>query len=284
MQGNRVMRLNLLMMLAVSTGLSACVSTGVDGRRETAHRLAASGGLSAHAVDAGGFRFQIYERYRGDADMVRVYIEGDGYAWVSRSRPSGDPTPMNPVALRLAAVDDAGSVAYLARPCQYYMKSNGKRCDRKYWMGARFAPEVIAAMDGAIDEIKRRSGAQRVELVGFSGGGAVVSLLTARRADVSALRSVAGNLDHVALHRHHKVSQIPESLNAADVAHRIAHVPQVHFVGAQDDVVGGFVYESYRAKMGESSCASKQRVEGASHGQGWAQKWRALLKVAVRCR
>ena len=55
----------------------------------------------------------------GPVDEVHVYIEGDGYAWATTTDPSDDPTPINPLALRLAAVDDAPNVLYLARPCQF---------------------------------------------------------------------------------------------------------------------------------------------------------------------
>ncbi len=48
-----------------------------------------------------------------------VYIEGDGRAYVNRRTPSNDPTPGNPMALRLALADPSLRVLYLGRPCQY---------------------------------------------------------------------------------------------------------------------------------------------------------------------
>ena len=51
--------------------------------------------------------------------MVNIYIEGDGRAWLNKNRPSLDPTPKNSLALKLAEIDPAPNVIYLARPCQY---------------------------------------------------------------------------------------------------------------------------------------------------------------------
>jgi len=39
-------------------------------------------------------------------------------AWLAVPRPSQDPTPVDPLALRLALVQPTGNAAYLARPCQ----------------------------------------------------------------------------------------------------------------------------------------------------------------------
>jgi hypothetical protein len=50
--------------------------------------------------------------------MLTVYIEGDGFAWLSRSQASYDPSPLNPVGLELALRHPLGESAYLARTCQ----------------------------------------------------------------------------------------------------------------------------------------------------------------------
>jgi hypothetical protein len=51
----------------------------------------------------------------GWVNSLRVYIEGDGFAWKSRTQPSGNPTPHNPVALKLAASIRGG--------CSWYGRS-----------------------------------------------------------------------------------------------------------------------------------------------------------------
>jgi len=58
-------------------------------------------------------------------------------------------------------------------------------------VGVRFAPEVINSFSRAIDTLKEKSGAKYVELVGYSGGGAIAVLVAAGRSDVVGVRTVA---------------------------------------------------------------------------------------------
>ena len=131
----------------------------------------------------------------GVAKPTPVRIEGDGLAWLSRSQVSADPTPMQPVALELAMRQPGGAAAYLARPCQYVQGPDARNCATAWWTDRRFAPEVVTASSLAIDQLKLRFSAQRLVLVGYSGGGAIAALVAAQRHDVALLVTVAGNLD-----------------------------------------------------------------------------------------
>ena len=163
----------------------------------------------------------------------------------------------------------AAPLLYVARPCQFGGIGSNPRCTQQYWTSHRFAPEVIEATSAVIDQVKKAAGATAIELVGFSGGGAVAVLVAARRTDVTSIRTVAGNLDHVTLHRRKQVSPLSGSLNAADVAAQVSTIPQIHFVGAEDDIIGAYVAESYRSRAAASNCIAIQTVSGASHGDGW---------------
>jgi len=257
--------------------LAACA--GVEDRRDNARQLAHAAGLHAQTLVGGIFRLQTFYRFQprygeGAETSLRVYIEGDGFAWINRNRISPDPTPRNPVALKLAAADRAVPILYVARPCQF--GGNG-RCTQQYWTSHRFAPEVIEATSAVIDQVKKAVGATAVELVGFSGGGAVAVLVAARRNDVMSIRTVAGNLDHVTLHQRKQVSPLSGSLNAADVAAQVSTIPQIHFVGAEDDIIGDYVAESYRRRAAASNCIAIQTVSSASHEDGWENVWSRLL-------
>ncbi|MDA9667740.1 hypothetical protein N9T45_02775, partial [Candidatus Pelagibacter sp.] len=64
--------------------------------------------------------FTIYSLQKvNNNEKVVVYIEGDGLSWIDRFTPSSDPTPKNPLAFKLAKLDQNQNVIYLARPCQY---------------------------------------------------------------------------------------------------------------------------------------------------------------------
>ena len=45
-------------------------------------------------------------------DEVVVYIEGDGLSWIDRFPPSSDPTPKNPLAFKLAKLDQNQNIIY----------------------------------------------------------------------------------------------------------------------------------------------------------------------------
>ena len=273
-------RISRVALFVVLLALTACA--GVEDRRDDALQLARRAGLNAEIVQSGAFELQTFHRLgrsSGDAPSrpLRVYIEGDGFAWINRYRISPDPTPRNPVALKLAAADGASAVLYVARPCQFVGVDRDPDCTEKYWTSHRFAPEVIDSTSAVIDRAKKVAGVTAVELIGFSGGGAVAVLVAARRSDVASIRTVAGNLDHVTLHRRKNVSPLTGSLNAADVAAKVSAIPQIHFVGADDDIIGAYVAESYRRRAAASNCIAIQTISGASHTGGWVDIWPKLV-------
>lgn len=257
--------------------LSACASTS---RMEVAQNIAASTNLSRHIIHTETFNFNSYERIDVKGATAHIYIEGDGLAWVGRYTPSNDPTPKNPLALKLAAQDPSDNVVYLARPCQYV---RSETCEQKYWTSHRFTSEVIAAMDEALDDMKIRHDITGFHLIGFSGGGNVAALLAARRNDIISLRTVAGNLDHALLHDIHDVSQIPDSLNAKDIAHQINHIPQHHFIGEKDKVVPPEIAQSFIEASSKTSCIRSTTVADATHQKFWSEIWPALLGYPVTC-
>lgn len=270
-QGRRVLGTALCLILC---GCEAAQSVRLD----RAQQIALSVGLTERDIAAGPFLLRSYERIDNPANgTVRVYIEGDGLAWLSRNRPSPDPTPINPVALSLTRADRSPNVAYLARPCQYNRTFDGKACPEKYWKSARFSPEIIRAMSGALDGLKRRHGLRRFELVGYSGGGAVALLIASERGDIASIRTVAGNLDTEAFSKLHKVSAMTESLNPASVAHRISAIPQRHFIGGRDAIIPTGIYQAYREAARSSRRISATILPNADHETGWVEQWPALL-------
>ncbi len=132
-----------------------------------------------------------------------------------------------------------------------------------------------------IDLGKKKAGAKKLELVGFSGGGAVAILVSARRLDVSGIRTVAGNIDHKVWTKRHKVSSLTGSLNPAHVADKVSAIPQIHYVGERDKVMGRYVAESFRSKAGKDNCVKIQTVPGVTHSRGWKKVWSELIATAI---
>ena len=215
--------------------------------------------------------------------VVTVYIEGDGFAYVTQNRISRDPTPMNPIGLRLAVVDGEKNVIYLARPCQYVDLTREASCVKRYWSSHRFSEEVILAYEQALEEMKRIGGATAFHLVGYSGGGAVAVLVAARRGDIISVRTVAAYLDHVALNELVGVAPLRGSLDPMKVAAQLNRIPQIHYAGNEDQVIPVWVAERFVSSVGASDCAHAVVLDGVGHEKGWVTQWKRLAPLKPAC-
>lgn len=274
------MKLTLrLASVCCSLLLAGCTS---QNRLATADAIAHQAGLQPGEIHAAPFVLRWWGRISDPHQPVHLYIEGDGFAWVTPGQPSRDPTPLNPVALKLAAVDNAANVAYLARPCQYIPMTRNPACNQSWWTDRRFAPVMIDTINNAISQILRSAPGQSLVLVGYSGGGAIAALVAARRSDVLSLRTVAGNLDMDEVNRLHHVSPMPLSLNARAVATRLATLPQIHYSGNDDRVIPQSVTEGY-VSASHSTCVKGISVPGMAHGGDWDRLWATLLMQPPGC-
>jgi pimeloyl-ACP methyl ester carboxylesterase len=261
--------------LAAVLVLSACVPT----REDLAGRGQALG-FRPLAIEAGGFGLFGLLRAGPRGAPLTVYVEGDGYAWIDRGRPSGDPTPRDTVVFDLAAADRAApSVLYLARPCQFADPAP-PACTPALWTTARYGETAVAAMSAAIDRAKAVAGAREVELVGWSGGGVIAALLAARRDDVRLLVTVAANLDHAAWTRHHGVSPLDSSLDAVAAAPLTLRIAQVHFYGSLDEVVPSATAIRYLDRLGDAAAARTVVIDGFDHRCCWVERWPGLVAEA----
>jgi hypothetical protein len=173
-----------------------------------------------------------------EADVpLTVYIEGDGAEWRGRYRPPADPTPTNALTLRLALRDPGARVAYLGRPCQYLDEEALAECPSSFWILGRYGEAALTIVDAAIDKLMITARAAHVNLVGFSGGGVIATLLAARRNDVACVVTLASPLDTTAWTRELGVSALTDSFNPVDFAGRLRFVAQWHFAAAKDEIV-----------------------------------------------
>ena len=275
-----------LLLAVLSFSLAGCLTVPSSGERlSTADTIAQEAGLRRSRVRTTPFLLTTFSKIQNPGQPLHIYIEGDGYAWVTRNRVSGDPTPRRPVALELAAEDPAPNVVYLARPCQYTSSEMNSVCeDEAYWTDKRFSEEVVNSMDQAIDKFVKDAQSPGIHLTGYSGGGAVAALVAARRQDVKSLRTVAGNLDPNGLNEYHEVSPLDEnSLDPMEFAEKLSALPQVHFTGSEDPVVPALIAENFAEKSGNSPCVHVRRVEGADHVNGWTEAWPRLLALPLDC-
>ncbi|OKH86231.1 alpha/beta hydrolase [Thalassospira sp. TSL5-1] len=271
-----------ILVLGVMVILAGC--SNVAARHEVRTRLAADAGWQAGVVKAGLFDIAAAWSPVQKGETLFVYLEGDGLAYVTAYRPAMDPTPTDPVALRMALQDihltgiAAQPVVYLARPCQYTMPEKGENCSRKYWTTARYAPEIIHSISLAIDQFKARFRARHLVLVGYSGGGALAVLLAAERQDVAGIVTVAGNLDLAYWAQRDGLTPLADSVDPARFAPQVADIAQLHFAGGQDDAVGPDVTRSYMAALPDRSKAEMVVMDQYDHHCCWARDWHEISR------
>ena len=274
----RYIRRSIFILAAVV--LSGCATIPIlAGRYHNAEEIARTAGFERSYIKSGNFTLTIYTRIDKPQDPVTIYIEGDGLAYLNRSRVSMDPTPANPIALKLAALDPAPNVAYIARPGQL-CQGETPNCGESYWTTRRFSEEVIRSVDETVSEIKRKVGSEELSMVGFSGGAAIACLVAARRNDVGSIRTVAGNLDPDAVNVFHKVSKLKGALNPMGVAVRLIGIPQRHFIGGHDKIIPPSITSDFAKKSGDFIKKTITVVPEAEHNKGWAERWVGLLELS----
>ncbi|HDY86075.1 hypothetical protein LCGC14_0495810 [marine sediment metagenome] len=259
--------------------LSACVTLpSTQQRGDTAKQLARSHHWQAELIQTSHFDLLSYQPMQHTKEtLLTVYIEGDGLAWLTKNIVSADPTPINPTGLKLALSHRHGNTVYLARPCQYTGGSKARNCNKHYWTDSRFAEEVIASSNEAINSLKAEFGAEQLQLVGYSGGGAVAALISARRDDVTRLITVAGNLNHQAWTTYYNISPLTGSLDPADYRQQLARIKQVHFVGSDDKVMPPFLAQHFVASLPSSTQAKVIIVPSQAHRCCWDEIWSDLV-------
>ncbi|HHT9134326.1 MAG TPA: alpha/beta hydrolase [Candidatus Avalokitesvara rifleensis] len=258
--------------------LASASCSSVEKRISRADKIADKACLTKEAFQGDYFRLIVFQRIKDKNLPLRVYIEGDGKAFLRRTRISSNPTPENPLALRLASLDKYPNILYIARPFQYHVTADIPEGADAYWTTYRFSPEVVRDVNNAINKIKGSYGIESIVLIGYSGGGAIAELVAAGRKDVLLIITVAGNLDidyHV---KFHKLNPLTESPNPADYGDRLRLIPQIHFVGMNDKIVPSEVAESFKGKIKPEPGNFKViKLRGYTHHDGWAENWSKLL-------
>jgi len=266
--------LSLTALFVALALISACTSPGGN---QAWSRLSGQGaGYDFKPVSFNVSPFTLSGLLKGRPGQSRdlvVYLEGDGRG-VVRGRVSNDPTPTKAMGFELASSDPAPAVLYLARVGQFQPGQTGKKY-QPYWSNKRLSEESVSAANRAIDEAKNRLGAQRVHLIGYSGGGGLAVLLAERRSDVASLATVAGLLDINWWVREKNFQPLTGSLNPADQAALLAGTPQVHFYGLEDSIIPPAMSAHFKTLAPFSSF---QRVEvKTNHWHAWPELWPALL-------
>jgi alpha/beta hydrolase fold len=210
------------------------------------------------------------ENYCHDCEKVTIFIEGDGFAWINKYTPSDNPTPKNPVALKVALALENNASAYLGRPCQNVFDENWNQCESRYWTIDRFSPKIIYSMNEAVSKIKQIFNAKKLIFVGYSGGGVIALLLASQRNDVEKVITLASNIDTEEWVKYHNISSL-NGENPALLSSKLASVKQVHYVGADDTIVPESIGQSFSRYYPENHKPEIRIVEGFNHNCCWEE-------------
>jgi hypothetical protein len=266
-----------LLMTILLAGLQGCAS----GYHSDSDSLANTASMKRADITAGLFQLITYSRIRNVNAPVTIYVEGDVRGWVPLADPGLDATPDEELGLKLASTDPATNVVFIAQPCQFGI--NDPACADPAWSNGLLAERIITGINRAIDHIVVVFPHPHINLVGYSGGGAVATVLAARRHDVVSLRTIAGNLDPDASNRYHAADPQDDFIAPMEVASRLALLPQEHFVGDKDYFVPPFLTENFIKAIGPSRCVHVTHIENATHKTGWESFWEQHAGTLPTC-
>lgn len=269
---------------AILIGLiSACTTTTpADDGQWLFSRASASVGLSEQVIITPDFELASLRRIKQPGAPIRIYLEGDGKAWLSRYRVSADPTPGHAVGLQLALADNSANVIYIARPCQFVQLSRQKQCTAEVWTRNRYSAAIVAMYVSVFRTISRQYHNASLELIGFSGGATIVMLAAPALPELSNIRTVAGNLDIAEFSRIHNLPLTTATTAPAINVTQLERIPQLHFVGSRDDVVPGAVARAYQDQLDSLQCSQIVELDSA-HTDEWPKLWPELLQMSPAC-
>jgi hypothetical protein len=252
--------------------LGAALLCGCANPGRRADALAASLDFSKQIESGSGFRHVVYRNARPIRDgILHVYIEGDGTPFWQRDIVATDPTPSNPLMLRLMALDSTRSI-YLGRPC-YFGLYRDQGCSAALWTLRRYGPEVLDSMAAVLRAETDKAGASRVALFGHSGGGTLAVLLAQRVNAVTSVVTIGANLDVAAWCALHHFTPLLGSLNPADLGPGRMGLETLHLVGQDDSNTPPSLVQSAARERGESV----RVFAHFDHRCCWSSVWPEIL-------
>ena len=242
--------------------------------------LATAYGRQVHTLPGSQFPLVIAAPQQVQAGQrLRVYLEGDGRAWIRSDQPSRDPSPRQLLMAELAFADPTPTV-YLARPCQFV---SAQACTTALWTNRRYAEEVVQSLDQALDHLKTRYNNRDFELIGYSGGATLALLLAARRDDIALIQTLAGNLSPRGWTTLLNLTPLDGSLEPLDQRQRLAKVPQRHLLGDADRIIPQVLLEDYQQALGRPECLEAVILPGVGHQDGWVKAWATWRSQPLHC-
>jgi pimeloyl-ACP methyl ester carboxylesterase len=224
-------------------------------------------------IAAGGFEHVVIRHgLQASPEELHIYFSGDGTPWLHRTQISRDPTPREPLEVRLMFEDPTPSI-YIGRPC-YVGLAQAPGCSASLWTDARYSDAVVTSMTAAVNAILATYPAVRhVVLIGYSGGGVLAMLVADRVARVDLVVTIAANLDIDAWTALHGYSPLSASINPAEIPSWRVGLRQIHLVGEKDRNVPPQLVHEFAANVPD---AQVREFAGFDHRCCWTDVWPQL--------
>ena len=207
------------------------------------------------------------------APTLWVFLEGDGEPWVDGGRRiARDPSPKIPLAFDLFKASPVPR-AYLGRPC-YFSHARDAGCDPSMWTSARYGKAAVASLTAALERLILENSTRRVILLGYSGGGTIAYLVAPHIPAVSAVVTIAADLDIDAWTRAHGFLPLSDSDNPATVPALDRRITQIVIVGGRDVNVP---QSSLRAFLDRQQPQEVWIYDDHDHACCWRRDWPSIL-------
>ncbi|HKE43984.1 MAG TPA: hypothetical protein VKB41_05545 [Steroidobacteraceae bacterium] len=251
--------------LIVTLAMAGCTSAA-----RHAENVAAREGLTATTVTGQPFLHRVFRNDAPSAGPLHIYIDGDGTPHPTPDTIAADPTPRHPLMLELLALDPHRGV-YVGRPC--YFALNDPACDARYWTLRRFSGEVADSLITVIRAEERRAQIEHVQLFAHSGGAVLAWTLASRLPEVTAVVTVAGNLDVPAWTQLHGYTPLEDAPNPADLPIRREGFVALHYAGGKDANVPPSLIREAAARAGGEVI----EIADFGHTCCWSRIWPEVL-------
>ena len=254
--------------------LSSCANSPTKRFQEIALQYSfVESTINGHGFDHAIFAKPASESNEANTSPFHIYIEGDGHPFFNNRYINADPTSTRGLMLKLMQLDSA-KTALVGRPCYHSRKSDECK-NSQWWTSHRYGTKVITSMAAAIENLNTER--RPIILIGYSGGGALASLLATKVKKVQQVLTINANLDIDAWTNTHAYTPLTGSLNPIEHISQTIHIPQLHLIGKGDRNIP---YESWAPKL-SSYGADILIYDDIDHKCCWEAIWPDILKQHV---
>lgn len=187
-------------------------------------------------IQTDTYKLASWQKITDKKASIRIYIEGDGYAFNHLGQPTSNPTPRGTFLRKIAFNDPNPNVVYLARPCQFV---EDVHCSQKDWTTGRFSQQILNSTTQAIKKI---ASGQSIILIGYSGGALLSGLVIEQNPQMPIQKwiTLAGVLNHTKWTEDLNLPALSDSIDLK----KIPTIPQLHLIGDDDKIVSHKLTES----------------------------------------